>query len=108
MITLVSDNAMIYALRGRVDKWSGRKLSEEVDIRCKDAYGNAGTGHGGGRDGGEARGAVTGGGGSLSRRIGTSLIREGLCIAFYLLINSHVLRMQPCEKSIRPSNYFHN
>ena len=58
--------------------------------------------------GGEAPGAVTGGGGSLSRRIGTSLIREGLCIAFYLLINSHVLRMQPCEKSIRPSNCFHN
>ena len=98
MMTLGSYDAMIYALRGRVDKWSGRKLSEEVDIRCKDAYGNAGTGHGGGRDGGEAPGAVTGGGGSLSRRIGTSLIREGLCIEFYLLINSHVLRINHVKK----------
>ena len=59
-----------------------------------------GTGPGGGRERmrGEAPGAVTGGGGSLSRRIGTSPIREGLCIAFYLYINSSILQMQPCEK----------
>ena len=37
MITLVSDNAMIYALRGRVDQWSVRKLSDEVGLRRRDA-----------------------------------------------------------------------
>ena len=51
MITLVSDNAMIYALRGRVDQWSVCKLSEEVGLRRKDAYGSAGNG----RDGGQCR-----------------------------------------------------
>ena len=61
MMTLGSYDAMIYALRGRVDQWSGCKLSEEVGIRCKDTYGTAGTGHGGGRDGGETPGAVKGG-----------------------------------------------
>ena len=37
MMTLGSDNAMIYALKGRVDQWSVRKLSEEVGLRRRDA-----------------------------------------------------------------------
>ena len=58
MMTLGSDHAMIYILRlrGRVDQWSSRKLCEDVGLLRKDAYSNAGTGLGGGRDGGEAPG----------------------------------------------------
>ena len=37
MMTLGSYDAMIYALRGRVDQWSVRKLSEEVGLRRRDA-----------------------------------------------------------------------
>ena len=36
MMTLGSYDAMIYALRGRVDQWSGCKISEDVGIRCND------------------------------------------------------------------------
>ena len=98
MMTLGSDDSMIYTLRGRMNQGSGRKLSDEVDLRHKDAYDSTGTSCGGRRDGGEAPGAVTGGGRRLSRRIETSPIRKGLCIVFYIIINSHILQMQPCEK----------
>ena len=58
MMTLRSDHAMIYTLilRGRVNQWSGHKLSEKVGLPRKDAYGDTGTGRGGGRDQGEAPG----------------------------------------------------
>lgn len=54
MMTLGSDNATTYASGGRVKQRPGRKLTEEVGIRCKDDHGNAGTSRGGGWDGEEA------------------------------------------------------